>query len=318
MQFSWFLALYKYLKDGSYPGNIGKVIKQKIRRHAANERLVLHGGNEQGILKQLHEEGHLGTRNLNKAIVTHFAKEILRARPEFTRTNPLKPIKTPTVDAIGPLEPTSRGNRWPIARAFYEECLVGCNFISDYTGIHTTAYRPQCNAACERLNQTLTRTIAKLAADENDIHEWDKYLNPALMSTGYSPTTWQSPIVDYVEGEFEVDLAKRVKYVEEDLTRIRKEARMNSDVAKQRSAIRYDKTVHQRPAFKTGEQVLMKDFNPKTKFSNKWLGPMVISRVNRNNTYYLCDASKWMIPDPVTQDAYSQFKTWIEVINDRR
>ena len=63
----------------------------------------------------------------------------------------------------------------------------GSNFVSHYTkdvlrqlgcrSVSITAFRPQIN----RLNQTLCRTIAKIARDKNERHEWGKYLSQARL-----------------------------------------------------------------------------------------------------------------------------------------
>jgi hypothetical protein len=275
--------------------------------------------------------------------------------------------------------------RWPIALAvpdineittvqFYQDCLVyqhgvpkyilsdnGANFVSNYTysylsflgcrGIHTSAYRPQSNGLCERANQLLSRTIAKLARDKGNIYSWDKHVQSALLvmrtmineSTKFSPSqllygyqlstpaTWQTPIIDYVEGEIENDIADRTRLVTIELKAIRKQARTNSDNAKQKSAINYNKTVHEGVTFQVGDKVLLKDFNPKTKFSDKWIGIFTIIKCNRNKTYYLegpkaakiknavnGDSLKYfwetknMIPDVSVTRAQQQFQAWVQ------
>lgn len=262
MEFAWYIVLYYYLLDGSYPDGASKVMKQKIRRHASkleirHENLidketgkqVLHEGNVRKVLVQLHEESHLGVKHLYAQANDHFiyhmklysacqdiCKECvtcqMRARPVFKRTNKARPILNITspffmvaVDAVGPLEITSNKNRyiltaidymtrWPVALAvpdinevttteFYFNCIIqhygvsqyilsdrGANFISTYTkqflyqmgckSISTTSFRANVNGLCERLNQSPCRTIAKLARDKVETHEWDKFVNPAF------------------------------------------------------------------------------------------------------------------------------------------
>lgn len=431
MKLAWYLAIYYYLANGSYPSGATKIIKQKIRRHSSkysivdvflvekeSDKRVLHDGNVREIISTLHKENHLGGRNLYRIAQQHFiykklssacmeiAKECatcqMRARPKFKRTNLAHPIKTPAspffmvgCDAVGPLEVTTQGNRyiltgidyltrWPVAMAvpnineettceFYYSCIVslygvpnyvltdrGSNFVSTYTktflsklgckSITTTSYRPQTNGLCERLNQTLCGTIAKLGRDQGDIHNWDKYVNQALLvlrtlvneSTGFSPSqllygfqlitpgTWQAPIRDYVEGEYEVDVAKRVEFVQTELEKLRQIAREKSDQAKARQAIRYNKLVYPR-TYQIGEQVLLKEDVPSGKFADKWSGPYVVIQVLRNGTYQLEGIrkgriknavngdslkpfieSKYMVPDVATQNAMEHFKTWVD------
>jgi len=159
MKLAWFLALYYYLLNGSYPAEATKVIKQKIRRHAANleihgetlvekesKKEVLHEANVRKVLLKLHEENHLGPINLHKIAKLHFVyytkglakicKAIcdecvtcqMRARVKFTRTQKARPIPTPErlnycwgVDAVGPLPATSNGDRY---------ILTGVEFLS--------------------------------------------------------------------------------------------------------------------------------------------------------------------------------------------
>ncbi|CEJ05160.1 hypothetical protein RMCBS344292_19108 [Rhizopus microsporus] len=275
--------------------------------------------------------------------------------------------------------------KWPIAQAvpnineettceFYYTQIVslygvpnyiltdrGSNFSSVYTktflnrlgckAITTTSYRPQTNGLCERLNQTLCATIAKLARDHNDVYEWDKYVNQALLalrtlvndSSKYSPCqllfgyqmvtpgTWQAPLYGYAEGEYEVDVAKRVRFIQEELDKIRQDARERSDQAKLKQALRYNRTVHLRE-YEVGEQVLLKEDVLSNKFADKWSGPYVVTQVLRNGTYKLSGPrqgrikgavngdllkpfieSKYMVPDVTTQNALEHFRTWVDV-----
>lgn len=439
MKLAWFLSLYYYLLNGSYPNGAGKVLKQKIRRHANKLEIrgeallekktlkeVLHEANVRETLEKVHKESHMGPNKLLKQVQSHFVyhgkglsvlcKAICtecetcqrRARVVFPRRSFARPIPTPGrfnylwgVDAVGPLPVNEKTKnryiltsieyltRYPVAMAvkditeemtaeFYLTQIFyhfgvsqyilsdrGSNFRSVYVrhvlkllgckAIHTTSYRPQSNGMVERLNQSLCRTIAKLARDEDNLLEWDKYVGPALMvisgleneSTGFSPAyyllygqplitpgLWMFPIKDHVLGEYEVDVAKRVKFVTEELVDIRKKARERSDQAKARRAIRYDKTVHYRAPFKIGEQVLMKMFVTDNKFQDKWCGPYVVVGCRGDDIYYLEGpnkgkikagvngdalkpfvARKTMIPDVATATAYGAFKTWVEKRN---
>ncbi|KAG0738833.1 hypothetical protein G6F62_009276 [Rhizopus arrhizus] len=431
MRFPWYLAIYYYLTDGSYPNGSSKVDKQKIRRHACKyyihgESLVdkvtgkkiLHDANVREVLIKLHEENHFSGRGLHRLAQQHYiydrlsttcnelARECptcqMRARPVYKRSNLASPIKTPSkpffmvgCDAVGPLEVTSQGNRylltgidyltrWPIAQAvpninetttceFYYTQIVflygvpnyiltdrGSNFCSVYTktflmklgckSVTTTSYRPQTNGLCERLNQTLCATIAKLARDHNEVYQWDKYVNQALLALrtlvndssrfspsqllyGYqllTPGTWQAPIRGYVEGEYELEVAKRVEFIQIELDKIRTKAREESDRAKLKQAIRYNRTVHPRE-YRVGEQVLLKEDVLSNKFADKWSGPYVVVQVLRNGTYKLDGPrlgrikgavngdslkpfieSKHMVPDITTQTTLEHFRTWVD------
>ncbi|CEP09116.1 hypothetical protein [Parasitella parasitica] len=279
-------------------------------------------------------------------------------------------------------------SRWPFALAvpnineettteFYFDTVIanygvpsfwltdrGSNFKSYYTHfflkrlgctpITTTAFRPQCNGQSENLNRNLCRTMAKLARDENNIQNWDKYLNKALMvlrtvageGTKYSPSVllygyqmvtpgiWSKPIEDFVEGEYDKEVELRTKYVYQELQRIREDARKNSDQAKAKAAIRYNKTAHPIPPFKIGDKVLLKvDSTETSKFADKWQGPFTVCKVNKSSgTYYIegtvnkarikdavngdklkhFQESKFMVPDINTSAAFKHFRTWVD------
>lgn len=243
---------------------------------------------------------------------------------------------------------TDRGSNF---KAFYvEEFLkgLGCRHLT------TTAYRPQTNGMCERLNQTLVQTIAKMARDEDARDSWEDYLGPALLAirtmpnegTKYSPSmllfgyelrtpaTWPSPRRDYVEGEIEEEIISRCKTIQHLSDTLREQARENAQRRKLQDKQRYDRNVGERRKFKIGEQVLMKDKGPKGKFDDRWLGPMVVTRVNGNGTYYLQGPNarrlegavhsdmlrpfhchREMLPD-VIRAADQQFRAWISRCND--
>ena len=388
MKYPWFLAIYYYLFDGTYPQDSTKIIQQRIRRqsqkyyieqdqlreHETN-RLVLHEANEEPILLQVHNESHFGIKKMISIIRNNFVcsnidekvKRIVkecqscqfRARKKFKRNNPMQIVHTPHhpfrlvgCDAVGPMEATKAGNRyiltavdhltrWPIALAvpnineettidfLFNQIVVpygvpkflltdrGSNFVSEFTttflsrigcrNVPTTAYRPQSNGLCERLNQTLVSTLAKICRENEDRYEWDRYINKALLvlrsvkneSTGYSPAlllygyematpaTWAAPLLGFAEGEYENAVVDRVKLVEEKLEAIRQDARSVSDEQKQKAKIAYDKTVTETKGFKLGDEVLLRDMTPSHKLADRWLGPFVIIKLNRNGTYYL-------------------------------
>lgn len=237
----------------------------------------------------------------------------------------------------------------------------GSNFTSGYVRnflsslgckhITTTAYRPQTNGLCERMNQTLVQVLSKLVRDKDVEANWDEYLDETLFAvrtmvndaTGYSPGkllygyelvspgVWPSPREDFVEGEFVESVVERIKDIKNGAVECRAVARARTMDKQKDRKTRYDKTVGARPRFVLGEQVLMKDPVPGTKFADKWLGPMVVTRVNQKGTYWLDGpngrrlegavngdvlkpyvARKSMVPDVVTKTAIDRYETWVE------
>lgn len=217
----------------------------------------------------------------------------------------------------------------------------GQNFISTYVheflkrlgckNIMTTSYRPQCNGMCERLNHSLVSILAKIARDEQSIDQWDRYVDPALMvirttkntSTGFSPSflmfgyemrtpaVWVAPRLDFVIGE-EEEVKDRVLVVEEKLAEIREIARLRSDERKKLVKQRYDGRVVFRKNFEVGDSVLLKDVVPKTKFSDKWLGPFTVLRVNKNGTYHLTGKNSVRLKHAVNGDLLKAFNKEVE------
>ncbi|KAG2216125.1 hypothetical protein INT45_001973 [Circinella minor] len=201
---------------------------------------------------------------------------------------------------------------------------LGCRHVT------ATSARAQVNGMCERMNQGVVQTIAKLVCENNDEEGWEKYvghallairtmpneatgLSPAKLLFGYelrTPATWPSLQEDFVEGELEDAIISRTKVIEHMSRQLRDEARTKG---------------------KEREQVLMRDKVPQGKFSDKWLGPMVVVGIGGNGTYYLEGPNSrrltaavngdnlkaffehhMMIPDVQVQRAMNQYHAWID------
>jgi ribosomal protein S17 len=237
----------------------------------------------------------------------------------------------------------------------------GSNFTSGYVQnflkhlgcrhVTTTSYRAQVNGLCERMNQSLVQVLAKIIKDRGVEDRWDEYLDSALLavrtmknkSTGYSagkllygyelrtPGTWPAPREDYIEEEIYDEVANRVKAIKTLTEEFRIDARNQVTKKQQAQKKRYDATVFKRPRFRVGERVLMKDQVPPSKFANRWLGPLVVVKVNENGTYWLdgpggrrlngavngdvlvpFHEKNKMIPDVQVTRAAECFKAWID------
>lgn len=149
ISFPWFLSLYYYLLDGTFPKDATSNLKKKIRYQCArlfigddgrvlevkSGRELLHEGNAQQKIQEVHREGHLGIlktldkvsayylvrdcREMVTAIVNSCETCQFRARIKHLRSNPGGLVKTPrhpfftvSVDAVGPLSVTAKGNRY--------------------------------------------------------------------------------------------------------------------------------------------------------------------------------------------------------------
>jgi len=282
--------------------------------------------------------------------------------------------------------------RWPVAMAvkditeettatFLFDCVVqfygvpqfiltdrGSNFTSRFVKsflqqIHcrhltTSAFRPQTNGLCEKMNGTLVQALSKIVRDDcPDVKNWDKKVSAVLMAlrtmksegTGFTPGkllfgydirtpgNWSAPRIDYVEGEYSYEIDRRIEEIDAAVKEYRIKAREVSNEGKKRMKTRYDETVKFRKQYRVGEQVLMKDQYPENKFADKWIGPMTVVRVNGSGTYHLSGPNskrlegavngdqlipfasrKSMIPDVQTKRLEDLFSSWLERKEARR
>ena len=146
----------------------------------------------------------------------------------------------------------------------------GANFISTYVheflkqlgckNIMTTSYRPQVNGMCEKLNHTLVSIMVNIARDQENIANWDCFIDAVLMvirstpnsSTGFSPSyllfgyefrtlaVWVAPRIDFIEGEEEEELKDRIELIKNKMLEVREIARYKSDERKKMAKKRYD------------------------------------------------------------------------------
>lgn len=149
-----------------------------------------------------------------------------------------------------------------------------------------------------------------------------------------TPAIWMVPREDFVEGDWEETIKERAIMIQEKLKEAREHARLKSDEKKKKEKAVYDRTVGFRKQFEVGEEVLMKDMLPASKFADKWIGPFRILKVNKNGTYHLVSSNsqkldgavnsdkltafhnaKWMVPDVTVRRAQQQFKSWVARFN---
>ena len=162
----------------------------------------------------------------------------------------------------------------------------------------TTAYHPQGNAQCERLNQSIVQALAKLV-DKDTFDDWDEQLPIAVAaynatlhaSTGYTPNRLlygrelphelermlpAQPATKYDHLDDYVQQLRRNQVMAYDATRI---ALGKSVLAQKRNYDRKQNLHH----YKTGDTVMLKDFTQSEtgtkKFKDKYKGP-----------YYVVDA----------------------------
>lgn len=188
----------------------------------------------------------------------------------------------------------------------------GTQFISEDTtqfltsmGVrHTpsTAYHPQTNGACERLNATLQSSLKKLTAFSS---AWDKLLWQVLMvirqmknhTTGKTPSemltgrTLKTPATFQMTSAQEENVVQRIptiaRAVRDSLAEIRRQADVT--IAVRRANYERNYNVGVRPvAFSVGNTVLKLIANPR-KFEHHFNGPYKVTRVLAKGAYVICD-----------------------------
>lgn len=228
---------------------------------------------------------------------------------------------------------TDRGSNF--TSAYVKEFLerLGCKRLT------TTAYRPQVNGMCERMNRTITQTLAKLMQEKGYAEdEWDQCLSAALLAVRINPNdttrqspalllygqelrtpaTWIAPEGDFVEGspdDTAMALAQRARAIRETVDPVRLKAKADSAKRQRASERRYNRTVTP-VTYERGDLVLMRDPVPSGKFANKWIGPLRVGRVNNNGTYRLEGLDSRRIEGAVNGDNLRNWNRRTEFIPD--
>jgi transposase InsO family protein len=176
-------------------------------------------------------------------------------------------------------------------------------FCRDYDIIHyiTSAYSPQSNGACERLNGTIVEVLSKYVNDKQ--REWSKYLPFAAYAynTSVQDSTRFTPFslvygrepIDSVNIRFNLDAAgKDIQLMQQMIDQYRETAEQNVSIQQDKSALIYNPK-HRFVSYEPGDLVLV--FTPRLKpgAHKKWAhlhsGPFVVlKRLNEVN-YELLD-----------------------------
>jgi hypothetical protein len=222
----------------------------------------------------------------------------------------------------------------------------GANFTSDYVQaalkslgckpVTTTAYRPQTNGCCERLNGSLISVLRKICRDTHKLNKWDEMIPYTLMvlrstvntSTGYTPSyllfgyemktpaTWTPPIDDFVEGEEEEALVERITKLQIGQKELLEKARNTSDARKAKNKINYDTKVYFPKRFEVGDQVLLKEMVLQEKLSDTWIGPFTVIKCNQNGTLHLVGRNSRKIQGAINGDRLKPFREHRNMIPD--
>ena len=189
-------------------------------------------------------------------------------------------------------------------KLFHELCK-----LMESQKVRTTAFHPQTNGLCERLNQTIERMLRAVVKDSQT--DWDIQLANVMMaynsspqeSTGLSPHMLmfgdEMPVpLDWVFGQPRHVPQDKVVYVRDLRSRIQaayEQARKALMVAAKRQKRNYDPKVRN-IQFSPGD-IVMCHTKSRTKGRNpaltrKWLGPFVIMRMPNPATAKIQESAK--------------------------
>ena len=179
----------------------------------------------------------------------------------------------------------------------------------DITRHHTSAYHPQTNSTCERLNSTIAQILR--AYIDKDHKNWPSLLPSVMMACRMSPSTQSTGLSPFYllfgkEMNLPIDTSLIPKtsmgldaqtYFENLLRRLNvaKEITGSSmKIAQEKSKARHDKNAKD-PGFKIKDKVLLKNARVKVgqcpKFAEKYLGPFYITDLGPSFTYKLVDCN---------------------------
>ena len=192
-------------------------------------------------------------------------------------------------------------------RNFMSKLVKALCEMFDITRHHTSAYHPQTNSTCERLNSTLEQILRAYINKEQD--NWPSVLPSAMMAIRMSPATQSTqfspfyllfgkemnlPIDTSLIPRTEMGLDGVIFFDQlfKTLGVAREIAGENIKFAQEKSKKRYDQKAKD-PNFKVGDWVLLRNMTSRKEVSPKLipkrLGPYFIQELGPNFTYRLVD-----------------------------
>lgn len=186
---------------------------------------------------------------------------------------------------------------------FLSKLVTAVCEIFQVTRHFTSAYHPQTNAACERMNSTIAQCLRTYINPEQT--NWNKLLPGVMMALRMSPSTQASDLSPYhlVFGKemnlpFDTSLIPKnglnkdakthVSDLMSHLKIVKNIATKNIQKAQQKQKQQYDKKTQVRE-FRVGQYVLLhttkvpQGLSPK--LTSPWEGPFYVCKVGPNNTY---------------------------------
>lgn len=191
-------------------------------------------------------------------------------------------------------------------RNFLSKVVKALSSLFEIKRHHTTAYHPQTNSCCERVNRTLGQALRAYCQKQE---QWIDALPGIMMALRRTPcdrSTKYSPFLltfgQEMQAPIDVSLHQPTNvgqtvetYVEKLKTQLieaEKIATENCELSQQQYKSDHDVRA-KLPTYKLGDKVLL--FSPKVpvgksrKLHRKWTGPYFITELGPNHTYKLCN-----------------------------
>jgi Integrase zinc binding domain/Integrase core domain len=197
---------------------------------------------------------------------------------------------------------------------FVNEMITALTQRFDMRHHKITAYHPQANGLVERFNGTLKKTLAKIS---DELHDWDKFIAPALFAYRSTPIETIGTSPAYLEFGRAMKLPKeanknetiweRMSHLIREVPIIRKNALQK--LIKNQEKMKQQYNVKQTD-FKVGQQVLLKKevFTPWQKaLEPKWEGPFEILERYSHGTYLLKNYAG-IVAKPINGDRLKLYK----------
>lgn len=190
----------------------------------------------------------------------------------------------------------------------------------------STPYHPKTNGLVERFNKTLCEALAKLTGEDKD---WDLHIGSVLFAyrnKKHSSIKVEPFYLIYGRAaripmdteEKETTIKERLGYLLEELPKVRREAKTQSEKSQEKQKEYHDKKIRKQEKFEIGDKVLYynaaKEKQWSGKLEEKWKGPYYIQQQLLNGSYKLKEINGKILKTPVNGELLKKYNSREEFI----